>query len=114
MKRLLNVILLISSLFFLNIYSVYAEEDISIRSIRVVGQSGTITLNDLDYSNNTINSNIQFNQINDFVTYEIELENSSYKKYLLESVSISNNEYLTTSSENINSYIDPKSTSTIQ
>ena len=115
MKKIFNYFLLIVLFFFMNILSVYAEESISIKTIRVVGQSGTITLGDFDYSGNVIYSDIQFNQINDFVTYEIELENTTYNKYLLESVSLNtDSNYLVASSDEVNTYIDPMGTSTIQ
>ena len=81
MKKLLLTLLLFFVPFF-----VKAESKIEVTDVKVVEKSGTITIGDLKFHDQTVDSNIVFNQLNDFVTFEVELENTSGTDYKLNSI----------------------------
>ena len=93
MKLIKNFIFFIILSFFI-IPNVYASS-ISIDSITVKDKSGTITIDDLELNDNTITSNITFNQIYDFVTFDVEVENNEDSIYALENITNNKSDYLT-------------------
>ena len=89
-KYILCLILL--SLFIMP--NVYASS-IKVNEITVKDKSGTITIDDLELDDDgTITSNITFNQIYDFVTFDVEIENNYNTPYALESITNNKNDYL--------------------
>ena len=92
MKKNMGIILLITILsLFLNIKVVKADtNNIVVDSISVKEKSGTITVLDPVLSSNEITSNITFNQIDDFVTYELKIKNNDEDKYKIESIKDNN------------------------
>ena len=114
-NKIFSKILFILGVFFLNIPFVFAKENVEIKSISVIEQSSTITVDELDYVDNTINSSISFNKAGDFVTFNIELNNNSNVDYVLEPININiENEYVTTESENVGETISKNSTKNIK
>ena len=83
-NKILLMMLILVNIFVLNT-NVFAF-DMKIKDIRIVEQSGSISVNEPVIENNEIKTNIIFNEINDFVTYELEIENNDNKKYTVESI----------------------------
>ena len=113
--RSINYIFLIIGVFILNIPFVVAKEDFEIKSVSVSEKSSTITVDDLVFEDNTISSNISFNQLNDFVTFDIEVENNTNIDYVLEKINNNiNSNYLTIESEDTGKTISNNTTQTIK
>ena len=92
MKRLCKYLLLfiiLSLSFFIN--KVYADNNIfKLENVEVKDKSGTITVVDPIISNNEITSSIKFNQIDDFVTFELTIVNQDKNKYKIKSIEDNN------------------------
>ena len=114
-KCFFTFILLIIGVFLCNIPFVYAKENIEIKSISVSEQSSTISIDELLFDNNTISSDISFNQVNDFVTFDVEIENNSNIDYIFDSIKNNiNSDYLLIESENMGNTIKKNSNDTIR
>ena len=101
LKRILFILLIMFMPFVVN-----AQESFEITDIHVVEQSGTVTIEDLSYDNNTISSNITFNQVDDFVTLEIEMKNNTNVDYALSSIANQfNNDNIVIDSDSISKII---------
>ena len=84
--KFLFIILLILINIFAFKTNAYAF-DVKVTDIRIVEQSGSITLDEpVINKDNEVQANITFNDLNDFVTYEIELENNDDYIYVVESI----------------------------
>ena len=66
------------------------SKNIEVAKIEVKDKSGTITVVDPVLVSNEVTSNITFNQIDDFVTFELTLKNNESKKYKIESITDNN------------------------
>ncbi|MBQ3306868.1 MAG: InlB B-repeat-containing protein [Bacilli bacterium] len=93
MKKIFLILLSFFFYLFLLIPTVYAEE-ISFSEVTIKDKSGTITVDDIEFNNNTISSNITFRQLNDFVTLDVLVKNNDNTPFALESVSLNHNDYL--------------------
>ena len=101
LKRILFILLIVFMPFVVN-----AQESFEITDIHVVEQSGTVTIEDLSYDNNTISSNITFDQVDDFVTLEIEMKNNTSVDYVLSSITNQfNNDNIVIDSDSISKII---------
>lgn len=90
-RRILFVFLFVIISIF-GMVGVYAEnKNIEVTDIKVKDKSGTITVDNPTISNSEINSGIKFNEIDDFVTFELTLKNNDSDKYKVISI-IDNNE----------------------
>ena len=87
--KLLNSLLIILSIFILGIINVYAKE-IEVESFDVVDKSDTISVEQLNYTNDTVSSNIKFNQQDDYVIFGLNLKNNGSKKYKIVSITDNN------------------------
>ena len=68
-------------LFFIST-SIYAKDlNISIEDVKVIEKNSEVTISDINFSNDTLTSNINFSNQNDYVVFEVELKNNSDKKY---------------------------------
>jgi hypothetical protein len=68
-----------------------ASEKINITDVKVLDKSSTITVEDPTLESNTITSSVKFNEVNDYVIYEVTLENKDELDYTIDSV-VDNNE----------------------
>ncbi len=89
LKKIKLYIVFFITLFMLNFSSVLAL-DIDVENVRIKDSSSTIQLDELSYNENTIDSKIIFNQINDFVVFEIELKNNDSIKYSIDTITDNN------------------------
>ena len=93
-NKLLKIICLLLLILttFLTYSNVKAEDlDISIESIQVVEKNNSVIVNNSDFTNNTLVSDIKFNNKNDYVIFEVELKNNSENNYEVMDI-IDNNE----------------------
>ena len=101
-SKIIILFLLIIGVFIFNTPFVVAKENFEIKNISVSEKSSNITVDDLVFENNTINSSISFNQVNDFVTFDIEIDNNTNTNYVLDSIKNNiNTDFLKIESENI-------------
>ena len=114
-KNYLSLIITLIVSFFIVIPSTYAEESINIKNISISEQSSTISIEELNYENNNITSSISFNKLNDFVTFDIEIENNTGEDYIFEKINNSiNSDYLLIESENLGQSIKSNTTKIIK
>lgn len=100
-------------LFIINSINTFAL-NISIDNIDVIEKSNSIELESTEYNQNNIISGITFNELNDFVTYEITLLNNEKTNYTIESITDNNNsEYITTEYSFDDSKLESKKTKKI-
>ena len=84
-------IFLLFILVFVGITNVSAAtKNIEVTNIEVKDKSGTITVVDPVFESNEVTSNITFNQIDDFVTFELTLKNNESEKYKITSITDNN------------------------
>ena len=93
MKKKVVLFLYFIFLFILFIPNVFARE-LVVKNIRVKDKSGTITVENLAYENNQITSNITFNQVNDFVTFDLLIENNTKTPFSIQSITSNHSDYL--------------------
>ncbi len=90
MKRVfknLSFVFLFAVISILGLTSVNAEsKNIEVTDIRVINMSDTITVSKPTISNGEISSSIKFNELNDFVTFELTLKNNESDKYKIVSI----------------------------
>lgn len=91
MREIKGIVLLILALFIVNIKSVSAKNvDIIIEDIKIVSNSETVKYTEPTVKDNKISSEITFNNINDYVTFEVTLKNNEHIKYFIEKISDDN------------------------
>jgi len=116
LKRIVKYIflsLIFIFIFIFNIKQTYAL-NIKVKDINVIEKSNSIDLEDTNFLNNNIVSDITFNELNDFVTYEITLLNNEKTNYTIESITDNNNsEYITTEYSFDDSKLESKKTKKI-
>jgi hypothetical protein len=86
MKRFCLFLLLVLSVGFFNVKDIYALESIEVKDISVAEVGGSAVANDFSYENNRITSHIEFNELNDFVTFNITVKNNTDIAFVLESI----------------------------
>ena len=76
----------------------YAEsQTLAIDGVSIVDKSQAISVDDPVISGNTINSSIIFNQLNDYVTFELAIKNNSNNLFKITSITDDNaSEYIST------------------
>jgi len=85
------VLLIAMILSIINIRVVKADtKNIEVTNIEVKEKSGTISVVDPVLESNEITSNITFNKVNDFVTFELTLKNNESEKYKITSIKDNN------------------------
>ena len=88
---LLIFVFTLTLLLGLHSIKVYADsKDIEITNIGVKDKSGTITVSDPVFALNEVSSEITFNELNDFVTFELELQNNESMPYQIDSITDNN------------------------
>ena len=117
MKKGKKIIVLLITMIFsiINIGVVKADtKNIEVTNITVKDKSGTITVIDPVLSSNEITSNITFNKVDDFVTFELKIKNNESEKYKIESITDNNtNENITIEYSFSEDYIKTNETSTV-
>ena len=89
-KNLILVVLFVM-LSVLGLIRVNAEsKDIEVIDIRIKDKSGTIIVEDPTIIDGNISSGIKFNEVGDFVNYEITLKNNEPEKYKISSITDNN------------------------
>ena len=89
--KIVKKIFLMLFVFFVGILTVNAEsKNIKVTSVTVKEKSSTIEVAEPVISNNEITSNITFNQLNDYVTFELTLKNNESEKYKITSITDNN------------------------
>ena len=83
-KILLFIIALIGS-FIINIKGVFAL-NIDVKNVKLNKKGGNISLGDISFSDKNINSSIVFNDLNDYVIYQITLKNNDKEDYTIDSI----------------------------
>ncbi len=88
MKKFKTIVLgILFIILIIGITSVNATtNNIEIVDAKVKEQSSTITVSPLTISNNLIDSTITFNELNDYVTVELDLKNNELSKYKINSI----------------------------
>ncbi len=90
MKKIKGLLILLLSV-ILNISIVNADtKNITVEDISIKDKSGTISVVDPVLESNEITSNITFNKVDDFVTYELTLKNNESDKYKIVSIKDNN------------------------
>ena len=89
--KIVKKIFLFIIIFFVGILTVNAEsKNIKVTDVTVKEKSTTIEVADPVISENEITSNITFNQVNDYVTFELTLKNNESEKYKITSITDNN------------------------
>ena len=88
-KKWLLYLFTLLIIFSINIVNA-SENNILVDDIIIKDKSANIEVTDPKLSNNEIESNIIFNEINDFVTYELQLKNNNNIKYSIDSIKDNN------------------------
>lgn len=91
MRKIEKIILIFLSLVFLystfNVGRVFAASNIlKITNAVVTEKSTEVDASVLDYSNNTISSNVSFHRLNDFVVYKVTVKNTDSIKHIIDIV----------------------------
>jgi len=111
-KILKSFILIVGLLFIINVKA--DTKNISVTDISVKDKSGTISVVDPVLESNEVTSNITFNQIDDFVTFELTLKNNESEKYKIESITDNNtNENISIEYNHGEDYISTGETTTV-
>lgn len=107
-KKIIILLLLFICLFSNS--NVMAQSNIiSLINVKVHDKSDTTIVNDVNYDNLSISSDVTFHNVNDYVTYEITLKNNTRKNYILKSLTTtSNNDYVIYSCTNCSALNVPK------
>ena len=100
-------LLIVFSFCVFNIISSYAAEPIfKITGIAVKEKSTGVTVNDVDLNNDEIINNVLFTDVNDYITYDLKLKNTSSEEYTIKSITDNNNsEYLNYSYDNLSNVV---------
>lgn len=72
-----------------------AESTISVTNVEITEKSDTIEIEKLEFDNTSIDSNIVYHKVGDYVKYKITIKNTSTQKYTIKSISDNNkNEFI--------------------
>ena len=73
-----------------NVSSVFAKNTMEVKNLKIIDKSSTITVDEPSMNGETITSKVEFNEVGDFVTYELTLKNNESEKYKIEKITDSN------------------------
>ena len=91
MRGVKKIVLLILALFLFNIGYVSAKNvNINIEDITIISKSDTVEVTKPTVKDNMISSEITFNDVDDYVTFEVTLKNNDDIEYLIEKISDNN------------------------
>ncbi len=112
-KKILRTLMIVFSLLY--IVNVKADtKNIFVDSISVKDKSETISVVDPVLESNEVTSNITFNQIDDFVTFELTIKNNEDEKYKITSIKDNNtNENISLEYNHEDGYISKGETTTV-
>ena len=96
-------VLFIVVLFFAKMQFVTAKELVKVTDIKVINQTDTITLENISANDNELTQSIEFTQLGDYITYELEIMNSSDIDYHISSFTNSMDDYISIKSPSIGS-----------
>lgn len=82
-------ILLLSIIWNINVYA--AGDIFRITNVEVTEKSGTVEMGEISFDNTTINSDVVYHKIGDYVKYKITIENKDNKTYKIKSI-VDNNQ----------------------
>ena len=87
-----RVFLLLFLLMFLTNIGVVnaASKNIEVTNFKVKEKSGTVSVEAINFSNNTLSSNITFNKKDDFVLLEFKVKNNESDKYRIKNIKDNN------------------------
>ena len=84
MKKLFSLLIVFMAIFTIKVKA--ASENINITDVKVIDKSSTITVEEPVLVDNKISSSVKFNKINDFVIYEVSLENKDSYDYTVDKI----------------------------
>jgi len=84
MKKIFGLLIIFIMFFTVNVKA--DNERINITDVKVIDKSSTITVDEPKLENNSIKSAVKFNEINDFVIFEVSLENKDSYDYTVDKV----------------------------
>ena len=73
-----------------SVTSVFAKNNMEVKDLKVIDKSSTITVDEPTLTGDTITSKVQFNEVGDYVIYELTLKNTQSEKYKIEKITDSN------------------------
>ena len=85
-KVLLLIIPLLLFLFNIDVKAL----DLKVTDFKLLNKNGSIEVSDPILNNNKVTSNIIFNEVDDYVTFEFDLLNQENKKYTIVGISDNN------------------------
>ena len=101
MKKIVISLLLIIGLF--TAVNIKAKGSFRIMDVKVTEKPDTTQINDLTYENLTLNSDVVFHKVGDYLIYEITLKNETGYDYTLKTLALtSNNAYIEYTCEDCN------------
>ena len=103
-KILLSIVFLVA---FLIYTPVYALSGVSIQDVEITGQRGNVIVDELDFHDNVIETNLTFTEENDFVIFDVKLKNEDDVIYQLQDIVGSFSDYLSIHSDDIDKVIEP-------
>lgn len=106
-KRIVLFIITLISVFIINTKGVYAL-GIKVENIEVIDKGDNITISD-----NDVKSDIEFNELNDYVAYKITIKNSDNVSYDIDTISDNNKNDNINVTYKYDGKIEPKSTKDI-
>lgn len=101
-KSILCVLLLIVVFAMMPMINVFAAEEIfSVTNVEVIEKSETVKIAELNFENTTINSDVVYHKVGDYVKYKINIQNNNDKDYTIKTIADNNsNEYISYEYEN--------------
>ena len=111
-KKYILFTMFIICTFMFNIKDTLAA-NIKIEDVKVEKKTGSLSIEDIKYTDNSITSGVEFNSINDSVTFKISLKNSENMKYTIESITDNNNSDYINITYKYDNEIDSKSSKDI-
>ena len=98
---ILKVICLFVFFFCIHQPFVFAKELIEVTAVEMTDSTDTIDINDITVEDNKIVTSINFQQLQDYVTYEITIKNNSDKDYEIQSFINPMEKYISIKSQSI-------------
>lgn len=84
-KKIYLLLFILICSFMFNINNVFAI-DIKIEDVKITEKSDNVITSDIEFNDNSTQTNIEFKELNDFVTYKLTLRNNDNKKYNIEDI----------------------------
>ena len=73
-----------------NVSSVFAKNTMEVKDLKIIDKSSTITVEEPTMNGEAITSKIEFNEVGDYVTYELTLKNNESERYKIDKITDSN------------------------